>query len=32
MKIIDKFLIKFFDSMDKLGSFIDNLFKKKKKK
>ena len=30
--MIDKYLYKFFGALDKLGSLIDNLFKKKKKK
>ena len=30
--MIDKYLYKFFGALDKFGSLIDNLFKRKKKK
>ena len=30
--MIDKFILKCFETLDKLSSFIDNLFNKKKKK
>ena len=32
LRIIDKLIYKFFEALDKIGSLIDNLFKKKNKK
>ncbi len=30
--MIDKFILKFFEALDKVSEYIDNLFSRKKKK